>query len=388
MGWNRIIGQERVKRFFRASLERKRLAPVYLLTGPEGVGKYAVALECAKTVNCENSRTEACDECRTCRLIGSLQHPNFNLVLPLPVGKNESLGDAPLAKLSDDELAVIREQLSLKAGNPYHSIVIPKATTIKINSIRDIRRGSSLAAFDGAGKKVYVILDADVMNDEGANALLKTLEEPLPDTMLLLTASNPDRLLRTIISRCQQVRFEMLSEESIRNALIARESILPGIAAVAARLGNGSYTRALQYCTSGLFDRRREAVEYLRTLLARTRREFLKEIERTTSDYDRPAMGELLSLMQDWLREAMLAEQGIAGVVAEDEQETFRKFGEYYRGSDYSGAIEVLDRAISLIDKNVYIPLIQLDVAARLRTLIRPATGGRHLPTRSPKGTL
>ncbi len=388
MGWDSIIGQERVKNFFRASLERGRLAQAYLLTGPEGIGKYAVAIELARTVNCEKSRTESCGECRTCRMITSLQHPTFNLVIPLPVGKNEEKGDQPLAKLTEEDLTVIREQMRLKAANPYHPIVVPRATTIKINSIRDIRRGSSMAALDGKGTKVFVILEADAMSDDSANALLKTLEEPLPDTMLILTASHPDRLLQTIISRCQHVRFELLSEESIRNALISRENLNPGLAAVAARLGNGSYTQALRYCSSDLFDRRREAVEYLRTILARPRAEFSREIDRISSVYERPAIGELYSLMQDWLREALLADQGISGVVAEEEQEPFRKFTEYYRGSDYPGAIEALDHAISLLDKNVYIPLIHLDVASRLRRCIHPATGRRHPVNRIPKGNL
>jgi DNA polymerase III subunit delta' len=385
MSWNKIIGQERVKKFFRSTLERGRLAPAYLLTGPEGVGKYATALELAKTVNCERSKTEACDECKTCRLIATLQHPTFNLVLPLPTGKNETAGDGPLAKLSEDDLAAVREQFALKAANPYHRIVIPRATTIKISSIREIRRGSSMAAFSGSGIKVFVIHEADMMEDPGANALLKTLEEPLPDTMLILTASNPDHLLPTITSRCQVVRFEHLPEELVRNALVEREHLAPGTAAVAARLGNGSYTQALQYTSSGLFDRRREAIEYLRTILARTRRDVLKEIERTTSAYDRPAIAELFSLIQDWLREAMFAEQGIAGVVAEDEQGAFRKFVEHYSGSDYAGAIDALDAAISLLDKNVYIPLIQLDVASRLKRMLRHSAAGGAV-SRTVKG--
>jgi DNA polymerase III subunit delta' len=372
MSWTRVIGQERVKQFFRASIGRGRLAPAYLFTGPPGTGKFAAALELAKIVNCERGTDEVCDECRSCSMMNALQHPNLSLVFPLPVGKNEVTGDLPMAKLTEEDLGTVREQVGLKAADPYHPISIPRATTIKINSIRDIRRNSSMTSFGGSGTKVFILMDADSMNDDGANALLKTLEEPLGDTILILTASNPDMLLRTIVSRCQQVFFEPLAEEAIREALVKRNGLAADIARLAARLGGGSYTRSLDYASSSLFDRRKEAIGYLRTLLARSRKELLDEIERISAGGDRAAVTELLQLMQDWLREAMRSSQGADVVVPDDEADTLRRFVEHYRGSDYPSAIGAIDRAISLVDGNVYIPLIHCELAARLRTLIRP----------------
>jgi len=96
-----------------------------------------------------------------------LQHPNMHLVFSLPVGKNEKYGDSPLAKLAEEEIAVIREQIRMKAGNSYHTIQIPKANTIKINSVREIRREVALTAF-AQGKKVFIVLDAENLNDEAS----------------------------------------------------------------------------------------------------------------------------------------------------------------------------------------------------------------------------
>src|SRR5271169_3114747 len=146
MSWQTILNQERVKKILQASLDSGRISHAYLFTGPEGAGKSVTAIELAKVVNCDQKTSVACGKCPSCKKFDSLQHPNLNIIVPLPVGKNEVSGDAPLAKLSDEEIAVLREQLKLKAGNPYHDIVMPKATEIKVNSIREIRRGAALTA--------------------------------------------------------------------------------------------------------------------------------------------------------------------------------------------------------------------------------------------------
>jgi DNA polymerase-3 subunit delta' len=369
MSWSSIIDQGRVKRILRGTLERGRLAHAYLFTGPEGVGTDATAIELAKVVNCEGSRVEACDACNSCRKFAQLQHPNITLVFPLPVGRNEVSGDPPLAKLSDADIALVQEEIRTKARNPYHSISIPKASGIKINSIREIRRESALTSFE-AGMKVFIVFDADLMTDEASNALLKTLEEPQQDTLLILTTSRPDNLLPTIVSRCQHVRFELLPEDAIRQALIERESIDENRARLIARLANGSYARALAYLDPVLFDRRKEAVDFLRVVLYRSRQALVNEIERQTSTYEKADIADLFRLLQDWLREAMLVATGIDAVSMDEDGEALRKFVALYPGLDYASAIGVLDRAISLLSKNVYIPLIYFDLAFQLKQMI------------------
>ena len=102
-------------------------------------------------------------------------YPNLRLIFALPVGKGEKVGDSPMAKLAEDEAAAVLEQIALKAADPYHVIGVPRATTIKINSIRELRKESSLSSFM-AGKRVFLIIDAENLNDEASNAILKTLE--------------------------------------------------------------------------------------------------------------------------------------------------------------------------------------------------------------------
>lgn len=214
MPWSRVIGQKRVKNLLLRTLQNGRLPHAYLFYGMEGVGKDAMAIELASTLHCERAAEEACGECASCLKMHSLEHPDIKFVVALPVGKNEEADDTPLARLPEADVRLVQEQLALKGMNPYHRVTIPRATIIKINSIRDVRRESSMTTFDRR-RRVIIISNADQMGDEAANTLLKTLEEPSGNTMLVLTTAHRDRLLPTIISRCQGVRFDPLSEQEI-----------------------------------------------------------------------------------------------------------------------------------------------------------------------------
>ncbi|MBI1807605.1 MAG: DNA polymerase III subunit delta' [Ignavibacteria bacterium] len=369
MAWSSVIDQTRVKRILSTSLERGRLAHAYLFSGAEGVGKYAMAIELAKILNCEQSSIEACDHCPSCKRAESLLHPNIRVVFALPVGKSEKYGDAPLAKLTNEEVTIVQEQLGLKAKNPYHTIVIPRANDIKVNSVREIRREASLSSF-GRGNKVFIILEAEHMNDEASNAILKTLEEPHDDTYLILTSSRPDNLLPTINSRCQHLRFDHLSEGQIGQALQERERVNAQQATMIARLARGSYAKALRSIDSSLAGQREEAIELLRVILHKSRKVLLEHIDQIMGEYEKQDIEELLLMMQLWLRDAILCKEGVDANVAGDEGDAVRRFVNHYPEAHLSRAIEAIDRAISLLHKNVYIPLIILDLAIQLKARI------------------
>jgi DNA polymerase-3 subunit delta' len=373
MSWNSIINQKRVKELLLATLEHKRLAHAYVFSGPKGIGKDATAIELAKVLNCETGTFEACGRCGSCVKVSRLQHPNVNLIFALPTGKGEKLGDGPIAKLSEDEITSIQQQLEAKAANPYCKMNIPKATGIKINSIREIRKESTLTVF-GTGKKVFIILDAENLNDQSSNALLKTLEEPHEDTLLILTTSQPDALLPTIISRCQQIRFDLLGNEEIKQALQERKGIGALQAELIARLANGSYYRALELTDATLNERRSDAINFLRTTLYKTRRDLLQEIERISSEYQKSDVEEFLLMLQVWLHAAMVKNEGYDSTEGLADGEAIHKFVAHHPDLDYSTLFLSTSKAISLLDKNVYISLILLNLALELRRIILPSS--------------
>ncbi|HZY10776.1 MAG TPA: DNA polymerase III subunit delta' [Bacteroidota bacterium] len=369
MSWDSVIGQLRVKKILQNAITRKRVSHAYFFTGQEGIGKDAVAIEFAKALNCEGSSTQACDRCSSCFKFQTLQHPNVFLVFSLPVGKNEESGDPPLLKLTEEDVAIIREQIALKAKNPYHKITIPKANNIKINSIREIRRESSRSLFE-SGKRIFILFDVDGLNDQASNALLKTLEEPNDNTMFILTTAYPEKILPTIISRCQVIQFDNLSEEEIQVALSERERLEDHRAHLIARFANGNYKRAVQLVHSNIQEHRDHVIELLQRSLNQSHQSILQQIEYLCAEYQRSEIENLLSLLQMWLHDAMMLSKGNDRVVNADDVSKIRAFVAKFSTVDYPVSFQAVDKAISLLNKNVYIPLILIQLSIELRNCI------------------
>lgn len=369
MGWKSVIGQERIKQLLMSSLESGRLAHAYLFIGEAGLGKYPVALELAKCVNCRKSPYDACGVCPDCKKMNDLQHPNLYLIYPLPRGKNEEPFDPPLAKLSDEDIKSLRGELKRKSENPYYQIRLERASDIKVNSIREVRRQAAYTSFD-TGRKVFIILEAEKMNDESANAFLKTLEEPTPDTLFILISQRQEALLPTIVSRCQVIRFDSLSETDILNALVNQYDVKENDALAAARLANGSITRAVQYVEPDTMNRRKKAIEFLRTILSRQRKDINESIIKLDSEYERRDFTEMFLFLEQWFRDAMRAREGAEKRADLPDRDMLVKFNANFPSWEYAGAIGVLERSISLLDKNVYIPLILINAAHNLRRAV------------------
>lgn len=373
MSWDQIIGQGPIKDLLRKGLKSRRVAHAYLFSGPEGAGKYAVALQLARALNCTTDPVEGCGSCAGCRKIDRLQHPDVRLIFPLPVGKGEKSGDHPIEVLASDALEAVREELARKADDPYHRIAVPRANFIKINSIRDIRRQASLSQVEG-GTKVFIILEAHNMNAESSNALLKTLEEPPADTVLILTTSQRDRLLPTILSRCQVINFPPLREEEISAALQERENVPPDEAAVAARLANGSYLAAREALSADTVALRDEVVQFLRRALGQRRQQLAAEIERLASELDRPAAERWLRSMQAWFRDALLLRnEGSERMGHLPNRDDLASFVAKFPDADLSSAARIVDEFVALLGKNVYLTLLFTALALRLRDCLTSA---------------
>ncbi|MDP4221527.1 MAG: AAA family ATPase, partial [Bacteroidota bacterium] len=259
--WKDVIGQERVKKIIRQALEVQKFPNAYLFSGAEGLGKDAMAIELAKVLNCTNSYTEACEDCANCRAIGSLGSPLLHFVFALAKdsGKEESSADDG----EDVKVDVVREQIEMKARDPYHHIQIPKALTINIKQIRDLRLVLS-RTMTGGNKRIVIISEAHTMRHEAQNAFLKTLEEPHDNTLIILTSSNPSWLYPTILSRCQDVRFDLLTPVEISEALIERDGLEKEQADFLARLSGGSFSAARSLINEDVAGLRAQVVQLLR----------------------------------------------------------------------------------------------------------------------------
>jgi len=373
MSWNSIIGQDRVKQLLRSALTNKQIAHAYLFSGPYGVGKDALAIEFAKALNCEELIDEACGRCQSCRWMETLQHPDVRLIFALPTGKNEKTGDDPMGVLTEDAVEAVRAEVRAKAKDPYHKIEIPRANIIKVNSIRQIRRDVALAQ-SGKGRNIFLILDAECLNLEASNSLLKTLEEPPADTVIVLTSAHNEQLLPTIGSRCQVVDCDLLGEHEIREALIARDGVEPSLASVAASISNGSYASAREILSSDMDRYRDEVVAFMRTVLGNSHAKAARQIEILASGYDRPATDRWLRTLQLWIRSAyMLREVGPQTVGPFHKREDLESFVQHFPQADLIRAQKEIEQAIALVGKNIYLPLVFLNLANSLRNAVSPS---------------
>jgi len=183
MSFQRILGQDQPKRIIQNALQDNSVAHAYLFYGPESIGKKLTAIEFAKTLNCEVSGPlVCCDNCSSCRKIAQRIHPDFFLLEP---GKSSPSG---------------RDAL------------------IKVEEIRELQKKLAYLPYEGK-TKVAIIDGAESMNPQAANSFLKTLEEPPSATVLILITPNPYRLLPTIVSRCQGVKFHPLTSEEVKQIL-------------------------------------------------------------------------------------------------------------------------------------------------------------------------
>jgi DNA polymerase III subunit delta' len=369
VSWDSIIGQKRVKQTIEKLLTQNRLPHAFLFYGPEGVGKDAAAIQLAKVLNCSLGNFDSCDQCSDCRKIDTLQHPNLNLVFTLPVGKNENSDDSPIEKLSPDELSAVQSEINCKSKNLYHNIVIDRANIIKITSIRDIRRKAKLSVYE-KGKRVIIIMNADKMNEEASNALLKTLEEPLLNTLLILTTSNKDVLLPTIISRCQMVRFDELNEDEIEGALRSREHADNQQARIVSRLSNGSYSRALELMGPELNSKRTFVVDFLLVIITQSNYNISQHIEKLVKEYNRSEVEEFILLLQMWFRDAHAIRLGQEKIYNIDQIERLQKFVSKYPAIDFFEIFDLLEKSLLLLKKNVYIQLIFMMLTINLRHIL------------------
>ncbi len=222
MAFSDIIGNSSALSILRNSLEAERVACGYLFEGPEGVGKKLAAINFAKALNClEGGPQAACDQCNSCRKIDKGIHPDVHLFSP-----------------------------------------VGKARMIKVEQIKELLGQMALMPFEGRWK-VFILEDAECMNQESQNKLLKTLEEPPPQTAQILLSSQPARLLPTVLSRCQRIVFHAIPPNELEQYLIKRMGVEPAKARLLAALGHGQISRVLKLMDEKNFIRREKIITLL-----------------------------------------------------------------------------------------------------------------------------
>lgn len=263
-----ILGQDWVVSHLKTAMLAGRLSHAYLFLGPEGVGKASTARALAAALNCAQPTDDgdACGTCPSCRRLNAGTHPDFLLISP-----EESKAQ------------------------------------ISIEQIRELRRLTGYPPL-GGGWRVVLIKPAEALtaiSDAAANALLKTLEEPPPRHLLVLTARGEADLLPTIVSRCHKLAFAPLPSALIIRELKGRRGLPPAQAALVAALSGGSLGRALVLDPEELVRQRDQALTDLAQLNRGSATAVLDWAQRLTKN--RGDLDDFLLLAQLWYRDLLLS---------------------------------------------------------------------------------
>lgn len=381
MAWRDLIGQEHIKETLRRVLASERVAHAYLFHGPAGVGKRAIAIEFAKMLQCERGDGEACDQCKACHKVNHMTHPDVQVLIPYP---------------SDVDTSDVAARLLQIAEHPYKAVDFVRRPSLRNTSTAsnkqvfysvarinaELRRSMSFKPLEGR-YKVVIMTDADMMRVAAANAFLKLLEEPGPQTLFILTTSRQDRLLPTILSRCQRMRFDLLDARDLELALVERDGIDTGHAAALARMANGSYTRALDLSENeDLMANRALVVEFMRLAYTLNIEKLSGQIEQL-SRMGRERIKGILRLMMTWVRDLVLfqAMGNEAELVNVDQQDAIARFCNNVAYADLGALIRLIEEAIDLVERNVQLTLILTSLAHALsRAMKSTYDAGLYVP--------
>ena len=237
---DQLTGNERVKQLLRRILEARRVPGAMLFAGEDAIGKKLFALEIARALNCRSPLgVEGCGTCPSCVRIGKFNYPQ--------------------SSESDDWKGIIW------SDHPDVGMVIAPKRVLLVEQMRLIEREANYRPYEGKAR-LFLIEDADKLNDPSANALLKVLEEPPHTSHIVLLTSRPAMLLPTISSRCQMIRFSPLSADEIEGHLVKNKIAKPGEAGIRARVARGSLGRAVAQDFDEFSDQREAMLRVLQAL--------------------------------------------------------------------------------------------------------------------------
>ncbi len=284
-----IVGQQKNVSLLQRSLERSALAHAYLFVGPPHVGKMTLALDFAKALNCE-AKDPPCCTCASCQKIASDKHADVQII------------------------GLIGDENSNEAKIQ---------TEISIDQIRELQHSASLPPFEG-NFKVLIINGAELLSNEAANSLLKTLEEPVGKIIFILLTTSDRLLPTTIVSRCQRLELIPLAAAEIETALYNRWDIELPKAKLLAGLSRGCFGWSLSAaCNDELLQQRSERLEQLfKVTIGDGEERFNYALQLATQfSRNRELVGETIDLWLNWWRDLLLVKVGCRSLINNADRE-------------------------------------------------------------------
>lgn len=322
-----VIGHTWAVQGLARSLAEDRAAHAYLLTGPHGIGKTTLARALAQVFECTGPNPP-CGVCRACQAIERNRHPDVQIIEGVPP-RYDFDKDPPAPPRTTD-----RER-----------------RTVRIRQIRDLAHSISRAPFEGRWK-IAILRRFEEAEDEAANALLKTLEEPPAHARLILTARDAGLVLPTITSRCQVLALRPVPLAEIEAALVEKWHVDPGQARLLAHLSVGRIGWAIRASAdTSLLETRAHALDALDAILAEGRAERLMRAGDLAKNAER--LPELLEEWTGWWRDVLLVHSGDFGRATNvDREARLREDASRFSLEQVEGALQALRSTGQYLNQN------------------------------------
>lgn len=361
-------------RLLARAYEAGRLSGTCLYHGREGAGGWAMAVNTAALLNCEQPRKDEslglvpCGECRDCRNVLGINHEALHIAVPLPPHKN-----------SDEAAEMTSELLEQKRREPFSLPSGSKNRLIPIEHAREIKRRLGSKGTPGV-VRVVLFYQMENMRHASADALLKMIEEPPADTIIIMTTYRPEFLLPTILSRSRMVRLAPVRPEAIKQYLCEHYELSDEKAVLLARLSDGSLGRALQMIDSDEDEAspRQTAMDLYESLFGGSGVDTVAAMQERLNSRDR---GETLSILQYW--QSLLRDCVDYASFADPDRLTNIDFADrlaplarYLHGSQPAETMAAeIKMTLADMRRNVHIPGAMAALALRLRRCISLAQG-------------
>ncbi len=298
-GLEDILGNEHIVEHFKKAIENNKVSHAYIINGEKGMGKRTVAKAFAMTLLCEEKGTVPCMKCHSC--VQALTDNNPDLIMITP--------DKPTTLSIDHIRQTLVNDVELKPYSNSH--------------------------------KVYIVEDAELMNNAAQNAILKTIEEPPEYAVIILLTTNISALLQTVLSRCVKLDMQPLKKEVVKKYLMEKEKVVDYQADIAVSFAGGNLGKAIELSKSQDFaEMLDEVIQLLRYIKDMQAYEVVAAVKRA-SEY-KFRFTDYIDLMILWFRDVLVykASQNVNELIFKDEIQTIKK---HAAKSSYNGIEHILE---------------------------------------------
>ncbi len=376
-----LVGQDVPVRILKRALRRGQVAHALLLEGEEGLGTEALAWVLARCLLCREGGDEPCGVCPGCVKSARLDHPDLQVVLPLPSLPAGREDDDPTEAFADAYVKALQAWIGDPLSTPRPEFERDKDSgnvrhrQIAVAQARQLKKWAGLRAFEGR-HRVAILVETERMGVQAQNALLKLLEEPPDQLVLLLCTSRPETLLPTILSRCQRVTLRPLAPEPLAAWLeekgLAQEAGLE--ARALAQLAGGNPGRAQRLAAERAEGAERgswDPAGFLRDLLGNASDGLHGRLAELDSSRDRERLRRFLGDLQTWLLDAELVRklggEARTRVLHADQFEDLERFAARVAVPRPDVVLERLFEAQRQVERNAHTFTLLLTLAHDLR---------------------